>query len=65
MESDKSVARFQKIFKKHYSIDYSYEEALEARHNLYGFFTTLIEIDREQKKCQKTVKTKSKQSEKN
>lgn len=65
MEPDESVARFQKIFKKNYGVDYSYEEALEARHNLYGFFTTLIEIDREQKKCQKIVKIKSKRSEKN
>lgn len=65
MKQDESVARFQKIFKKNYGVDYSYEEALEARHNLYGFFTTLMEIDREQKKCQQTKTTKNNRSEKN
>lgn len=47
--SKESVLKFQKSFKEKYGVNYSYEEAHEAAYNLYSFFETLMEIDREQK----------------
>lgn len=47
--SEESVLKFQKTFKKSYGVDYTYEQAYEAAHNLFGFFELLYQIDREQK----------------
>ena len=44
--SPETVAKFKKMFKEEYGADYSDEEAFEATHNLIGFFSLLLKIDR-------------------
>jgi hypothetical protein len=44
----KIVARFKKIFKKEYGVEYSDDEAREAIHNIVGLFDLLLIMDKKQ-----------------
>ena len=46
--------KLEDIFMKNYG--YSYNEAVEAKHNLVGFFSLLYEIDQEQKRKKQNQK---------
>lgn len=43
-----TVARFKKMFKREYGVDYSDSEAWEATHNLLGVFDWLLKQDMKQ-----------------
>lgn len=42
--SKESVEKFRKIFQQEYGVEYTYEEAWEAAHNLVEFFDLLLHI---------------------
>lgn len=48
--SRERILEWQKIFKKEYDVDYTYEETAEAANNLIGLFYTLWKIDQRLKK---------------
>ena len=41
--SDQSNAKFRRLYKKHFNIDISVEEANEEAHRLFSFFAIIIE----------------------
>lgn len=44
----KTVAKFKKMFKEEYGVDYTDKEAYEASHNLLSIFDWLLKQDIEQ-----------------
>jgi len=47
--SRERVEELRRIFKEEYGVEYTYEEAWEAAHNLVGFFDLLLKVDQRQK----------------
>jgi len=43
--SRERILEWQRIFKKEYGKEFTYEEAYEAAHNLVGFFDLLLKVD--------------------
>lgn len=52
---EESSGRFQRIMRNNYNVEYSKEDALEARNNLIGYLELLIKIDEENKKHSNSI----------
>jgi len=46
--SKESILKWQKLFKKEYGKEFTYEESYEAAHNLVGLFDLLLKVDMRQ-----------------